>query len=92
MYREEITNISHRQDAMVSVMFVRSTVGGGLVGLVLVLAAMNDMNDVRSVGFFGLVEWNNIPLVNRHTDSYLAFKSLTKEAMLNPLSLIGDVQ
>ena len=39
LYREEITNISHRQDAMVSVMFVRSTVGGGLVGLVLVFSA-----------------------------------------------------
>ena len=46
----------------------------------------------RSVGFFGSVEWNNIPPVIRHTDSYLAFKSLPKEAMLNPLSLIGDVQ
>ena len=48
-YREEITNISHLQDAMVSVMFVRSTVGGGLVGLVLVFAATCREMALRSV-------------------------------------------
>ena len=31
-----------------------------------------------SVGFFGSVEWNNIPPVIRHTDFYLSFKSLPK--------------
>ena len=36
---EDITNISHRQDAMASVMFVRYTIGGVPVGLVLVFAA-----------------------------------------------------
>ena len=49
LYREEITNILHRQDAMVSVMFVRSTVGGGLVGLVLVFAATCREMALRSV-------------------------------------------
>ena len=39
MFREEITNISNRQDAMVSGMFVLLTIGGGPVGLVLVFAA-----------------------------------------------------
>ena len=45
-----------------------------------------------TLSLFGSVEWNNIPPVIRHTDSYLAFKSLSKKAMLNPLSLTGDVQ
>ena len=36
-FRENSTDISHRQYAMVSIMFVRSTVDGGSVGLVLVL-------------------------------------------------------
>ena len=49
LYRKEITNISHRQDAMVSVMFVRSTVGGWLVGLVPVFAATCREMALRSV-------------------------------------------
>ena len=49
LYCEEIMNISHRQDAMVSVMFVRSTVGGGSVGLVLVFAATRSEMALRSV-------------------------------------------
>ena len=42
-------NISHRQDAMVSVMFVHSMVGGGSVGLVLVFAATRSEMALRSV-------------------------------------------
>ena len=49
LYRKEITNISHRQDAMVSVMFVRSMVGGGSVCLVLVFAATHSEMVLRSV-------------------------------------------
>ena len=49
LYREQITNISHRQDAMVSIMFVPSTVDGGSVGLVLVFAAMRREMALRSV-------------------------------------------
>ena len=49
VFCEEIMNISHRQDAMVSVMFVRSMVAGGLVGLVLVFAAMCREMALRSV-------------------------------------------
>ena len=42
-------NISHRQDAMVSAMFVRSTVGGGSVSLVLVSAATRSEMAVQSI-------------------------------------------
>ena len=41
--------VSHLQDAMVSVMFVRSTVGVGSVGLVLVFAATHSEMSLQSV-------------------------------------------
>ena len=49
LYREEITNILHRQDAIVSVMFVCFMVGGGSVGLVLVFAATHREMALRFV-------------------------------------------
>ena len=48
-FREEIMNISHRQDTMVSVMFVRFMIGRGPVGLVLVFAATRREMALRSV-------------------------------------------
>ena len=49
VFRENSKNISHRQYAMVSLMFLRSTVGGGSVGLVLVFAATRSEMALRSV-------------------------------------------
>ena len=42
----------------------------------------------RSVGYFGSVEWNNLPPATRNINPYLAFKYLQKKTMLDPLTLI----
>ena len=44
----------------------------------------------RSVGYFGSVEWNNLPVATRNMNPYLAFKYSQKKAMLEPLSLIHN--
>ena len=44
----------------------------------------------RSVGYFGSVEWNNLPPATRNINPYLAFKYLQKKVMLEPLALIQN--
>ena len=40
----------------------------------------------RSVGYFGAVAWNDLPPNIRNTGSYLAFKRVQKQCMLQPLA------
>ena len=42
----------------------------------------------RSLGYFGSVEWNELPPATRNINPYLAFKYLQKKTMLEPLALI----
>ena len=46
----------------------------------------------RGIGYFGAVNWNELPPAVRNTATFLAFKKLQKENMLRPLSLIQDEQ
>ena len=42
----------------------------------------------RSVGYFGSVEWKELPPATRNINPYLAFKYLQKKTMLEPIALI----
>ena len=42
----------------------------------------------RSIGYFGASIWNGLEPQVRNTDSYLAFKYLSRKRMLHPLTLI----
>ena len=43
----------------------------------------------RSVGYFGAVEWNNLPPDMRNMDPYLVFKFHNRKEMLKPLEHIA---
>ena len=45
----------------------------------------------RSVGYFGSLSWNNLPVITRNIYSLPTFKKSQKLAMLHPLSLIHDI-
>ena len=43
----------------------------------------------RSIGYFGSVGWNDLPITTRNIDTYPAFKHKQKMTMLQPLLLIN---
>ena len=43
-----------------------------------------------SVGYFGSIEWNNLPPATRNINPYLAFKYFQKKTMLDPVPLIQN--